>query len=67
MASFSESELTSALADGEWHPGEELAAGAPLGEAGLAEYIRLLNQQGHRIEEREGAGGREYRLAVPSD
>jgi hypothetical protein len=56
-----------ALADGEWHSAQALAAGAPLGEAGLAEYVRLLNREGERIEEREGRGGREYRLAARSD
>lgn len=63
MASFSESELLEALADGEWHPADELAAGRPLGQAGLAEYVRLLNEEGRRIEEREAGGRREYRLA----
>jgi hypothetical protein len=63
VAPFSESELLQALADGEWHAAEELAAGTALGEAGLAEYVRLLNEQGQRIEERELEGRREYRLS----
>lgn len=57
-----EAELLETLADGEWHPADELAAGMPLGEAGLVEYVRLLNQQEPRIEEREVGGRREYRL-----
>jgi hypothetical protein len=63
VASLSESQLLQALADGQWHAAEELAAGTPLREPGVAEYVRLLNEPGRRIEERELEGRHEYRLA----
>lgn len=62
---LSESELLTlvdALADGEWHSGEDLAARAGITRAALAKRVDRLRDWQLDIEARQGLG---YKLAVP--
>lgn len=54
--------LVDALADGEWHSGEDLAAVAGITRAGLAKRIEKLRDWGLDVEARQGLG---YRLPQP--
>jgi BirA family biotin operon repressor/biotin-[acetyl-CoA-carboxylase] ligase len=54
--------LVDALADGAWHSGEDLGAGAGLTRAGLAKRIDRLREWGLVVEARQGLG---YRFAAP--
>jgi len=54
--------LVDALADGEWHSGEDLAAVAGITRAGLAKRIEKLRDWGLDVDARQGLG---YRLPQP--
>lgn len=54
--------LVDALADGEWHSGEDLAAVAGITRAGLAKRVEKLRDWGLEVEARQGLG---YRLPQP--
>lgn len=54
--------LVDALADGQWHSGETLAAQMGLTRAGLAKRVERLSEWGLRPEAKQGLG---YRLPVP--
>jgi BirA family biotin operon repressor/biotin-[acetyl-CoA-carboxylase] ligase len=64
-AALSETELLAlvdALADGEWHSGETLAAGFGITRAALSKRVERLREWAIEIESRQGLG---YRLAAP--
>lgn len=54
--------LVDALADGQWHSGEDLAATAGISRAALAKRVDRLGEWGLDIEAQAGRG---YRLAEP--
>ncbi|PPE71949.1 biotin--[acetyl-CoA-carboxylase] ligase [Solimonas fluminis] len=54
--------LVDALADGEWHSGEDLAAAEGISRAALAKRIEKLRDWGLDVEARQGLG---YRLPQP--
>jgi BirA family biotin operon repressor/biotin-[acetyl-CoA-carboxylase] ligase len=64
-AALSEAELLAlvdALADGDWHSGETLAAGFGITRAALSKRVERLREWALDIESRQGLG---YRLAAP--
>ncbi|HET8882788.1 MAG TPA: bifunctional biotin--[acetyl-CoA-carboxylase] ligase/biotin operon repressor BirA [Solimonas sp.] len=64
-AALSEAELLAlvdALADGDWHSGETLAAGFGITRAALSKRVERLREWAIGIESRQGLG---YRLAAP--